>query len=196
MDTRNEKLNSSSSEGSDEKKIRKIVKEEMMKNYKSGTPFIPPHKHNGNDNLRIRQVDLITNTKFTSEQIYSSNETNVFKVISNPSTVLIAGNAINSSERSAATVTGNAQLGTCVRGLDLDSETIIQSCSSQTITLTAGSLVSSIQQITTDQNLISIRNGGGSIVVTATVVAFGPTFVEVDVVVASGWVLTANYTII
>lgn len=41
-----------------EEQIRAIVQEEMMKNYNSGSPFIPPHSHNDTDNLSINPVDL------------------------------------------------------------------------------------------------------------------------------------------
>lgn len=36
-----------------EDQIRAIVRNEMDKNYSSGSPDIPPHAHNGNDNLQI-----------------------------------------------------------------------------------------------------------------------------------------------
>lgn len=42
-----------------EEQIRQIVKDEFWKNYNSGSPDIPPHTHNGNDNLVI-PLDNIT----------------------------------------------------------------------------------------------------------------------------------------
>lgn len=36
-----------------EQQIRAIVKDEMRKNYMSGSPDVPPHTHNGTDNLNI-----------------------------------------------------------------------------------------------------------------------------------------------
>lgn len=42
-----------------EDKIRAIVREEMQKNYRSGSPQIPPHFHNGNDNLAIPLQDIL-----------------------------------------------------------------------------------------------------------------------------------------
>lgn len=36
-----------------EQEIRVIVRDEMMKNYKDGDPKVPPHQHNGNDNLKL-----------------------------------------------------------------------------------------------------------------------------------------------
>ncbi len=33
--------------------VRRIVKDEMAKNYKSGSPDVAPHSHNGNDGLQL-----------------------------------------------------------------------------------------------------------------------------------------------
>lgn len=42
-----------------EQEIRAIVKDEIQKNYKAGSPMIPPHSHNDTDNLAINPVDLV-----------------------------------------------------------------------------------------------------------------------------------------
>lgn len=42
-----------------EQEVRDIVRDEMQKNYMSGSPNIPPHSHNGTDGLNIAPVDLI-----------------------------------------------------------------------------------------------------------------------------------------
>lgn len=42
----------------DEQRIRDIIKEELAKNYNSGSPDVPPHVHNGTDNLRVQPQDL------------------------------------------------------------------------------------------------------------------------------------------
>ncbi len=40
-----------------ESKIREIIREEFIKNYFNGAPKIPPHTHNGIDNLPINASD-------------------------------------------------------------------------------------------------------------------------------------------
>ena len=40
-----------------EQEVRKIVQDEMMKNYFSGSPVVPPHTHNGINNLQIKETD-------------------------------------------------------------------------------------------------------------------------------------------
>jgi len=42
-----------------EDEVRKIIRDEMDKNYMAGSPDIPPHSHNGTDNLNISPADLI-----------------------------------------------------------------------------------------------------------------------------------------
>lgn len=42
-----------------EKEIREIIKDEMQKNYMSGSPDIPPHSHNGTDGLNVSPIDLV-----------------------------------------------------------------------------------------------------------------------------------------
>lgn len=48
----------------DEKAIRRIVQDEMDRNYRSGVPKVPPHAHNGIDGLKIFEKDIIPNKKF------------------------------------------------------------------------------------------------------------------------------------
>lgn len=41
-----------------EQEVRDIVKDEMQKNYMSGSPDVPPHSHNGTDGLNIEPANL------------------------------------------------------------------------------------------------------------------------------------------
>lgn len=42
-----------------EQQIRKIVKDEIEKNSRSGAPIIAPHTHNGKDNLRVTLPNIV-----------------------------------------------------------------------------------------------------------------------------------------
>lgn len=42
-----------------EEQIRKIVRDEMEKNYRAGSPIVAPHSHNGTDNLNVDPINLI-----------------------------------------------------------------------------------------------------------------------------------------
>jgi hypothetical protein len=41
-----------------EAEIRKIVREEMERNYNSGSPRVSPHSHNGTDGLKVNIINL------------------------------------------------------------------------------------------------------------------------------------------
>lgn len=47
-----------------EQEIRRIARDEILKNFNSGTPRVPPHNHNESDNLRISQSDIIPATVY------------------------------------------------------------------------------------------------------------------------------------
>ncbi len=59
--------------------IRKIAKEEANKaiasNFSSGTPIIPPHRHNGIDNLQINGTDILHPTAVMGKINFTSNAT-------------------------------------------------------------------------------------------------------------------------
>lgn len=47
-----------------EEQIRSIVQDEIMKNYNSGSPIIPPHSHNSTDNLQVDYSDIAGTSLF------------------------------------------------------------------------------------------------------------------------------------
>jgi hypothetical protein len=58
-----------------EEQIRKIVREEMDKNYANGSTEIPPHSHNGTDALQVSIGDVDGILRFTNKQdgVYEAN---------------------------------------------------------------------------------------------------------------------------
>lgn len=98
----------------DEQKIRKIVKDEMDKNYNSGNPRIPPHTHDGNNALQINQKDVIASVAFLAF-ITASSGTFTLKLGSKPTMITFNGFAANNAGGGAATkravINGVAQLG-------------------------------------------------------------------------------------
>ena len=91
---------SQSTEGSlNEQQIRQIVQEEIVKNFRSGTPIIPPHTHNGNDNLQISQHDVIPSFRASGSITFSNVKRYTLNINSNPNPTLILcyGTVINSN---------------------------------------------------------------------------------------------------
>ncbi len=61
-----------------EKDTRKIIKEEMNKDYKSGRPKVPPHQHNGVDNLKIDEKNIVLSTGAMGKVTMARNATYTF----------------------------------------------------------------------------------------------------------------------
>lgn len=63
-----------------ENEVREIVREEMTRNYMSGSPDVPPHSHNGTDALNVSPVDLEGFTPMpTSRQTYLNPVTGLYE---------------------------------------------------------------------------------------------------------------------
>lgn len=82
-----------------EQQIREIVRDEMTKNYMSGNPDIPPHAHNGTDNLNINPVDLMGFTAIpTNTQTYTNDFTGLQEYGFGSSQQLVGGSSTNASQ--------------------------------------------------------------------------------------------------
>ncbi len=105
--------------------IQKIVRDEMMKNYRSGAPKVPPHVHNGVDSLKINQSNLIINSKgrtffaVTTPQA-SGGDIVTLDLITNPSSLSFYGIAYypangpsTNTTTKKAIITGQLELGNC-----------------------------------------------------------------------------------
>lgn len=66
-----------------EEQVRQIVKDEMSKNYMSGSPDIPPHSHNGTDNLSLFMRDILGVNLITPMEFYSNINSNPRQGLSN-----------------------------------------------------------------------------------------------------------------
>lgn len=105
--------------------IKKIAYEQAKKfankNYESGAPKVPPHAHNGIDNLRIQGQDIIYNSKGRINLLAtppSATGGDIVKVqtISNPTSIIFHGVAsypYGGSTTKKATISGRAELGKC-----------------------------------------------------------------------------------
>jgi len=100
-----------------EQEIRKIVKDEMQKNYRSGSPMVPPHTHNGIDGLRITESNLIYNNKIIGGLTATDGGgTLSLSLLKNPSSFYFYGFLRNPASGSATkkyTITGHAEFGNC-----------------------------------------------------------------------------------
>lgn len=61
--------------------VRQIVREEMQKNYMSGSPDVPPHSHNGTDGLNIEPTNIQGySAQPSSTQMFLNDNTGLFEL--------------------------------------------------------------------------------------------------------------------
>jgi hypothetical protein len=93
-----------------EQQLRNLIKDEMNNNYRSGNPQVPPHQHNGNDNLKISQSNITPVVSATGKVFFIRNDIYTFNFTSrNPTMVLFNGfvqNAVDPPSASSATIYG------------------------------------------------------------------------------------------
>jgi len=99
-----------------EENIRQIVQDEISKNYRSGAPLVPPHQHNGNDNLKISQTNIIPGFRTSGSITFAHIGDYVLNIGVNPNPTLILcyGIVINKptpGQTRRAFTFGSAELG-------------------------------------------------------------------------------------
>lgn len=102
--------------------IRQIVRSEMDTQTNQGSPMVPPHSHNGTDNLQISEDSLILGTKyatqFDSDGNMDASGYNIFSInsVNNVSRIVFKGFLANNSSGNTPTkrvmITGEAMFGT------------------------------------------------------------------------------------
>ena len=99
-----------------EQDIRRIVQDEMSRNYRSGNPLVPPHQHNRVDNLPISQVNVIPGIRTSGSITFAhiGDYTLNIGVNPNPTLILCYGIVINAkppTQTRRVFTFGSAQLG-------------------------------------------------------------------------------------
>ena len=198
--------------GMTETQVRKIVQDEMMNNYRSGTPIISPHQHNGNDNLQINQENIIPSTRASGSITFSSIKRYTLNTNSNPNPTLILcyGTAINSNTSSVTGLSpsarahtfGTAQLGKSYYFQPGTSSSVIPGPiepfiqSSSYIAVDENFSPFEFRALTDEENLVDIEYGG-TIHARMTLVAFDKNTITLDVShLDSGWSIIVNLVII
>jgi hypothetical protein len=102
-----------------EQQVRGIVKNEMMRNYRSGSPLVPPHTHNETDNLKINEDNILPGTSFNGSIEFDSVATYTIPIIGTPKCVKFYGAARGDLTGSPAfyayraIIIGEANIGSC-----------------------------------------------------------------------------------
>ena len=98
-----------------EEQVKKIVQQEMANNHTSGSPQVPPHQHNGVDNLKVNQANIIPGNRVSGSITFShiGDYTLYCSGSLNPTLILCYGTVVDSV--STPTIRchtmGSAQIG-------------------------------------------------------------------------------------
>ncbi len=193
-----------------EQDIRKIVQDEMHKNFISGTPKVPPHFHDGVSNSRILAKNIVPNnalsvwiavTEGTAQQNTAIIGSTVSLGITNPSSVSfhgIAQNPVSGTATKKTMIQGNAQIGNV--GLQINAvgtnstiKNIVQSNCSTVFDHTTGSWVPTVDA--DNINLASIYDTDGTLLGYLQVTSFTNTSVTISGPIPSGWLLQGSLII-
>jgi hypothetical protein len=183
----------------DEQEVRRIVKQEMSKNYFSGSPDIPPHQHNGTDNLKINGTNLIPNNKYAGTIIFNAGDavfnTLVVKGISNPSSVYFYGLAIATIGGISyeTSTNGQAQLGRCFKLSASGKNNVVTTNIIQANTYVSFGGSSFFETGTTSN--LALARVNGTIYAYIDVVAFTEKSITLQANVDTGWIIEGNIII-
>lgn len=188
-----------------EQDIRRIIREEMDKNYRSGAPRVAPHNHDGNNNLRVNQKDLIQNTKFVA--LLRSNASEVFSLdfVTNPTSLMFYGFAANNAGGGGATqraiINGNVQIGNCIIiGAQTEASSIknngqkasfIQMSNSMFINETGPAF-----RVASNVQYFAYATDGSSDLAIAAVTGVTNNSITIETSLASGWQISGAFLII
>lgn len=98
-----------------EQQVRAIIRDEMAINFRSGSPSVPPHTHDGNNNLNVSQSDIIPSTRVGGRIQFSrvAKYTLNIKANANPTLLLCYGIVVDNESSPTIRVQtfGTAELG-------------------------------------------------------------------------------------
>lgn len=188
--------------------VRQIVKDEMQNNYRSGAPFVPPHTHNGNDNLRVSNTDvapgIINNVDFMVTPGTRSENMVFYPGIPNPKQVFFTGFAYfldpfppNKAIKQASIVgmtflgKSNQHQGTIAAGTTVPNT--VQSNTCTYFYLTGGNWIpiGSSDNI----NICSIIDENNVQIGSIQVIAWDNTSITITAPLNLGWLMQGNITI-
>jgi hypothetical protein len=189
-----------------ETQIRSIVQDEMTKNYRSGTPNVPPHYHNGNDGLQIQAKFLQYNNKWGGFLLINGDGTTgtgqltIANGIYNPTSIFFTGIARTPLSGSATTkcqITARAELGNCYNvtstGAAPIKEPSIYSNICTTFTNVAGFWVPTVNS--DGINFITVFDGSFNTVASVTVKSFTNTSITLQFFSDGAWLLEGQLII-
>lgn len=182
--------------------VRKIVREELDKNYRSGAPRVAPHQHNGVDNLKISQSDIIP--LIIGNGVVSMTSTGTYYLLignigQTPSSVTFYGGAENTGGGLHSMVVGSAQLGNNQQFKTSGTNAVALSPVVGSITQGSSSFNASgggPYLLNSQSHIVYVWDSGETTpLAMATVTAYDNSRITVETVIASGWSISGFWTV-
>lgn len=187
-----------------EDQIRKIVRDEFEKNYKSGSPKVPRHQHNNVDNAPIKQSDVVPSIRASGSITFAEAKIYTLNINSNPNPTLILcyGTVVNSASSPTfrAHTMGSAQLGQSYYFQPATTSSVnpgpiqqfIQSSSYFSVDSTA-----TVHALTDEENLVDVEFPVGTIHARMTLTGFDRNSITLNVShLDAGWNIIVNLIVI
>jgi len=192
-----------------EQEVRKIVKEEMQRNYRSGSPLVPPHTHDGVNNTRIDRSNIINSGGIMGNINFTANDTyTLYFSNPNPSRLDFNGFAFDTGANdSSALVVGVAILAEAYYfqpltdrsvkqgGIQYPINGVLAQCSSNLFVQDAVGTANTFPHVSQFYIMNAISSSGNYL---ATGQVQNLTNNSVDIVITnllSGWNVSANFII-
>ena len=184
-----------------EQQIRKIVDDEIQKKLFQ-FPKLPPHKHDGVDNIQINQSNITSGNAYGAFiQATAPYITQIITGVKNPTQVFFYGIAYYSDHTSKVTIQGQAFLGKCFQYETLTSTSpppgkVINTIQFNTSTLFYESAGAWIPEPSADEiNLASAYDSGNNLVAQIQIQSFNNTSITVFSGAESGWLMEGTLAI-
>ena len=193
-----------------EQEIRKIVQEEIEKEYRAGDPHVPTHHHDGTDNIRISQSDIIPLTTVNGTIDMASATTYSLYLSSingSPSSVTFYGGAKHpSATKQHSMIIGNAQLGINQQfqpPVPANNRAVTMT-GSKTTTIIQGSAFMYINNTDLTKNVVGNSQGhiiytfddSGTDLIVADITAYSNSVITINVsTLASGWTISGLWIV-
>ncbi len=198
-------------QGLSDDKTRQIVKDEMDKNYRSGSPRVPRHKHDGNDNIKIPNSSIVYpnpvngTIDMAQQSTYKLFLTNSGQT---PQQITFYGGALNttSDPKVHAMIVGNAQYGVNKQFQPSTSTTVVSgSVTTKIIQGSASIIIENRKSDGTAGNTIIKNSQGhiiyaeypsGTVVVAGNVTEINESYITIEIItLASNWSISGLWTI-
>lgn len=205
-----------------EQEIRKIIQDEMQKNYTGGNPQVPPHRHDGSDGIRIQQSDIvpsaiyhatITMAQGTITGSYPNQVINwaiyYIPAPTTPSTIKFFGGALNTTANPKlhAMIIGEAALTGGYSYQPGTSNSVIPGSTLESIIQGSASYVMSNSVIATPADAVAIirstasyiaftSDASNNIYSVARVYSYNNNQLTIQVANATNWSLSGLWTVI